>query len=88
MYLFNNGIREPVIGKSEIHDIMERSCHCGCSNGCSEGCFPSVSVVNLDNGKSVTMSELQVGDKVQTGTKSVTMSEVKVGDKVQTDICY
>ena len=30
------------------------------------------------------MSELQVGDKVQTGMKSVRVSELQVGDKVQT----
>ena len=30
-------------------------------------CFPSTAKVNLENGKSVRMSELQVGDKVQTG---------------------
>ena len=34
--------------------------------------------------KSVAMSELQVGDRVQTGMKSVVMSELKVGDRVQT----
>ena len=32
------------------------------------GCFPSTARVKLDNGESVRMSELQVGDKVQTGT--------------------
>ena len=30
-------------------------------------CFPSESKVNLENGKSVTMSELNIGDRVQTG---------------------
>ena len=30
-------------------------------------CFPSLSKVNLANGKSVRMSELQTGDKVQSG---------------------
>ena len=30
------------------------------------------------------MSELKIGDKVQTGMKLVTMSELQVGDKVQT----
>ena len=34
------------------------------------GCFPSTSRVNLVNGKSVTMSELKIGDKVQTGRDS------------------
>ena len=35
---------------------------------CNKKCFPSASRVSLENGESVTMSELQVGDKVQTGT--------------------
>ena len=33
------------------------------------GCFPSKSKVKLENGDIVTMSELQKGDKVQTGNK-------------------
>ena len=33
----------------------------------SGGCFPSTARVTLKNGKSITMSELQTGDKVQTG---------------------
>ena len=33
----------------------------------AEGCFPSLTKVKLENGKSVAMSELQIGDKVQTG---------------------
>ena len=45
--------------------IAGASC-CAC-NGGSGGCFPSVASVSLENGKSVTMAELQVGDKVQTG---------------------
>ena len=32
-----------------------------------EGCFPSLAKVKLENGKSLAMSELQIGDKVQTG---------------------
>ena len=35
------------------------------------GCFPSSARLQLENGKSVTMSELQVGDQVQTGTENV-----------------
>ena len=31
------------------------------------GCFPSTARATLENGKSVTMSELETGDKVQTG---------------------
>ena len=34
----------------------------------SSGCFPSESRVKLENGKLVAMSELQIGDKIQTGT--------------------
>ena len=30
-------------------------------------CFPSFSKVSLSNGKSVRMSELQIGDEVQSG---------------------
>ena len=48
------------------------------------GCFPATSVINLENGKLVTMSELQVGDKVKTGKMSqslliVTYTSVCVG---------
>ena len=32
-----------------------------------EGCFPSFAKVKLENGKPLAMSELQIGDKVQTG---------------------
>ena len=32
-----------------------------------EGCFPSTAKVTLQNGKTMTMSELQTGDHVQTG---------------------
>ena len=32
-----------------------------------DSCFPSHAKVNLENGKSLTMSELQVGDKIKTG---------------------
>ena len=31
------------------------------------GCFPSLAEVILENGKSVTMSKLKIGDRVQTG---------------------
>ena len=38
-------------------------------DNCDENCFPSSAKVLLENGKSVSMSKLQVGDKkqVQTG---------------------
>ena len=32
-----------------------------------EGCFPSTAKVTIQNGKTMTMSELQTGDHVQTG---------------------
>ena len=32
-----------------------------------KGCFPSSAKVNLEKGKVIRMSELQIGDKVQTG---------------------
>ena len=35
--------------------------------GCQEVCFPSSARISLENGKKVTMSELQIGDRVQTG---------------------
>ena len=40
---------------------------CGCD--ISSSCFPSASKVYLENVKSVTMSELQLGDRVKTGNK-------------------
>ena len=42
---------------------------CHCVDGIDTGttCFPSTSKVKLGNGKVVTMSELQLGDQVQTG---------------------
>ena len=38
---------------------------CDCSEVETVSCYPSASVVNLENGKSVTMSELLLGDRVQ-----------------------
>ena len=35
---------------------------------CNCHCFPAMAKVHLENGKSVTMSKLEVGDRVQTGT--------------------
>ena len=51
---------------------------------CCECCFPGTGTVNLVGGKSVKMSELQIGDRVQTGKKSLAMSELQIGDRVQT----
>ena len=38
-------------------------------DGChaNKGCFPSSVKVRLEDGKSVAMSDLQIGDRVQTG---------------------
>ena len=36
-----------------------------------QSCFPSTSKVNLDSGESVTMSELQLGDRVKIGLKKL-----------------
>ena len=39
-----------------------------CKNcGKGGGCFPGTARVSLENGKSITMAELQVGDRVRTG---------------------
>ena len=40
---------------------------CACCKCKGQGCFPSGSRVSLENGESVAMAELKVGDKVQTG---------------------
>ena len=37
-------------------------------------CFPSAARVTLENGQSVTMSQLQVGDRVQTGKLWINVS--------------
>ena len=34
-------------------------------------CFPSMAKIKLENGVSITMSELQVGDQVQTGNEII-----------------
>ena len=44
--------------------------HCCFSSYCeyeTKGCFPSNIKLRLEDGNSVVMSELQVGDRVQTG---------------------
>ena len=48
------------------------------------GCFPAAATVKLESGKSLKMSELQIGDQVETGKKCVKMSELQIGDRVQT----
>ena len=40
-------------------------------------CFPSSATVNLENGKSRAMSDLQIGDKVQTGISFTTIIKIK-----------
>ena len=49
--------------KCQCHDDHGRVYCCECGS-----CFPSTARVSLENGKSLTMSELQTGDRVQTGT--------------------
>ena len=36
----------------------------------STSCFPAIATVQLENGNLVTMSELQIGDRVKTGKHS------------------
>ena len=38
-------------------------------------CFPSDAQVKLENGKSVTMSDLQIGNQVQTGKSFLLTAE-------------
>ena len=54
------------------HNGVHTGC-CECSSS-SSGCFPSTAQVILESGKSVAMSELQIGDKVQTGMKHKSVS--------------
>ena len=51
------------------------TCRACCCNG-DGSCFPAVSKVYLENGKSVTMSELQIGDRVQTGISTLLLHVV------------
>ena len=37
------------------------------SSSSTGGCFPATAKISLDNGRSVTMSELEIGDHVQIG---------------------
>ena len=63
--------------------LQPKECINGCKRACnpgekpgrkccecikSNGCFPSVAQTTLQNGDSVTMSDLQIGDRVQSGT--------------------
>ena len=49
----------------EEQDLCE--CDTGCCD-CGGSCFPSTARLTLENGKFKTMSELNMEDKVQTGT--------------------
>ena len=69
----------------ELFNEPDHCCDCDDSGGI---CFPGESTLNLQSGKSVKMSELQVGDRVQTGKKSVKIAELQVGDRVQTGKNY
>ena len=61
--------------QGEIYYECENVCFpdffscCDCVRRKKPRCFPSSSKVNLKNGKSVPMSDLQLGDQVQTGKK-------------------
>ena len=48
---------------------------------CGGTCLPSTARVSLENGKSVAMSELRVGDRVQTGEKKFIVSNMAVSIK-------
>ena len=73
-----------IAGKSWRYRYAYCNLHCGlhcryCENppsrlqtttkGPPPACFPSTAKVNLQTGKTVTISELQAGDRVQTGMK-------------------
>ena len=52
-------------GCDTCYDTAFKKFHC--CVGCVLQCFPSTARVSLENGESVSMSELQKGDRVQTG---------------------
>ena len=57
--------------------VRQQCCHCGGHprgtvrkinvNGGGGSCFPGSATIQVENGKSVKMSQLQVGDKVEAG---------------------
>ena len=59
-------------------------CEKTCVNGftlkreCCGSCFPSSTRVTLENGQSETMSELHIGDKVQTGIRGALCNNYKL----------
>ena len=60
--------------KSRCYPDIFSCCDCVINK---RNCFSSASEVNLENGKSVTMSELQLGDQVQTGNEYFTRTSLK-----------
>ena len=63
---------------NECNHCCPCNCECGrevrnnryvCKEECSNpnDCFPSTAMIKLEGGKSVTMSELMIGDRIQTG---------------------
>ena len=73
-----------IVRRSFVHEIEDTGiqvCNlCGCRHGVCQNetrdgltccaCFPATARVALESGKSVTMSELQMGDRVQTGRET------------------
>ena len=65
-----------LICQNEVYYYCKNMCWpdvfscCDCVKRETPRCFPSTSKVNLENGKSVPMSDLQLGDQVQTGKKN------------------
>ena len=55
------------VDKADSGVTLSALCCCFCG---TLPCFPGSATVNLENGDSVTMYELQLGDKVQTGMDS------------------
>ena len=72
------------IFSSQHKRITCKLCYCDCGTCiyallntpicCQCSCFPSTARVSLENGRSVTMDQLQIGDRIRTGKKSVTLS--------------
>ena len=58
-------INEFKCGPCEDYCHRERICYC--APGCCRCCFPASARVFLENGKSVAVSELNTGDRVQSG---------------------
>ena len=50
-----------------IFDLDQPSSSSSSSSG--DGCFPTVAKVKIENGDTVVMSQLEIGDQVQIGIK-------------------